>query len=169
MQGERKTKKRGRGEKEEKDSQEREARCATPLQSAEGRAGRAGLAPGIGAGRAAPSPAGTCSGGERRHRGDAGGLSGPTWLPPSRFPSLTHPLHGFQDQSQFIAGHLRADCGGRSGDTAGQEVGRRGRRRCRRLGRLEEEGASPAVLAAAPARAAPRLHRHPGGRAGCAA
>lgn len=80
--------------------------------------------------------------------GERGCLSGPSWLPPSRLPSLTHPLHGFQDQSQFIAGHLRAGLwreergcvGAEGGEVGAAAMPERGGR-----GEPEEEGASPAA------------------------
>lgn len=63
----------------------------------------------------------------------------PASLPSSRLLSLTHPLHGFQDQSQFIAGHLRAGSGGRSGARGGEEGAAARPERRSRGGQEEEE------------------------------
>lgn len=86
----------------------------------------------------------TRCGGDSGHRGDTEGTprgkpAGPTCLPPSRLLSLTHPLHGFHDQSQFIAGHLRAGSGGRSGARGGEEGAAARPERRSRGGQEEEE------------------------------
>lgn len=108
----------------------------------------------------------TRCGGDSGHRGDTAatprGKDGegvcqshlPPSLPSSRLLSLTHPLHGFHDQSQFIAGHLRAGSGGRSGARGGEEgAAARPERRSRGDRRRWRKARPDAV--AAPSRAAP--------------
>lgn len=111
------------------------AEPGTRCDTAGGRAGRATRCGGDSEHR------GDSEGTPRRHHGVVGGdlPVPPASLPSSRLLSLTHPLHGFQDQSQFIAGHLRAGSGGRSGARGGEEGAAARPERRSRGGQEEEE------------------------------